>query len=160
MLQVGRKAPAFALLDQNEQKHTLKDYDGQWVLVYIYPKDDTPGCTKEACTIAEVYGDFKRLGVTVFGLSKDTPKSHKKFAEKYNLPFTLLADETMATIDKYGALVEKQMYGKPVRGTARISYLINPEGKVAKVYPKVDPANHALELLADIKVAKKEFKAG
>ena len=158
MLQVGRKAPAFTLIDQNDEKHALKDHVGQWVLVYIYPKDDTPGCTKEACTIAEVYGDFKRLGVTVFGLSKDTPKSHKKFAEKYNLPFTLLADETMATIDKYGALVEKQMYGKPVRGTARISYLINPAGKIAKVYPKVDPANHALELLADIKMAKKEFE--
>ena len=160
MLKIGRKAPAFALIDQDEKKHTLKDYLGKWVLVYIYPKDDTPGCTKEACMIAEVYGDFKRLGVTVFGLSKDTPKSHKKFAEKYHLPLTLLSDETMATIDKYGALVEKQMYGKPVRGTARISYLINPEGKIAKVYPQVDPANHALELLADIKVAKKEFKVG
>jgi len=159
MLKVGRKAPAFKLVDQDENVHSLKDYMGKWVLVYIYPKDDTPGCTKEACAIAEVYGDFKRLGVTVFGLSKDTPKSHKKFADKYNLPFTLLSDETMATIDKYGALVEKQMYGKPARGTLRISYLINPEGKITTVYPKVDPASHALELLADIKIAKKEYTA-
>jgi len=159
MLQEGRKAPAFRLTDQDGATHSLKDYLGAWVLVYIYPKDDTPGCTKEACTIAEVYGDFKRLGVTVFGLSKDTEKSHKKFAEKYNLPFTLLSDETMGTIDKYGAFVEKKMFGKTARGTLRISYLINPEGKIAKVYPKVDPASHALELLADIKVVKKEFKA-
>ncbi len=159
MLKEGRKAPAFKLVDQDEQTHALKDYVGKWVLVYIYPKDDTPGCTKEACMIAEVYKDFKRLGVTVFGLSKDTPKSHKKFAEKYNLPFTLLSDETMATIEKYGAFVEKKMYGKPVRGTLRISYLINPDGKIAKVYPTVDPANHALELLADIKVAKKAYTA-
>lgn len=158
MITEGKKAPAFKLLDQDEQTHALKDYLGKWVLVYIYPKDDTPGCTKEACAIAEVYSDFKRLGVTVFGLSKDTPKSHKKFAEKYNLPFTLLSDETMETIDKYGAFVEKNMFGKKARGTIRISYLINPEGKVAKVYPKVDPANHALELLTDIKVAKKEYK--
>lgn len=158
MLKEGKKAPAFKLVDQDQQTHSLKEQLGKWTLVYIYPKDDTPGCTKEACTIADVYKDFKRLGVTVFGLSKDTPKSHKKFAEKYNLPFTLLSDETMETIDKYGALVEKQMYGKPVRGTLRISYLINPEGKIAKVYPQVDPASHALELLADIKVAKKAYK--
>jgi len=158
MLKEGKKAPAFKLLDQDQKTHALKDYLGKWVLVYIYPKDDTPGCTKEACAIAEVYSDFKRLGVTVFGLSKDTPKSHKKFADKYNLPFALLSDETMETIDKYGAFVEKNMFGKKARGTIRISYLINPAGKVAKVYPKVDPANHALELLTDIKVAKKEYK--
>jgi peroxiredoxin Q/BCP len=120
----------------------------------MYPKDDTPGCTQEACTIAEVYDEFKQLGVTVFGLSKDSAQSHKTFAQKYNLPFTLLSDESMETIAAYGGLVEKQMYGKPVRGTRRISYLINPDGIVAKVYPEVDPANHALELLADIKAAK------
>jgi len=159
MLQEGRKAPAFTLVDQDEKTHALKDYVGKWVLVYIYPKDDTPGCTKEACTIAEVYADFKKLGVTVFGLSKDTPQSHKKFAEKYDLPFTLLSDESMETIEKYGALVEKKTFGKTALGTQRISYLINPAGKIAKVYPKVDPANHALELLADVKIAKKEYKA-
>lgn len=98
------------------------------------------------------------MGVTVFGLSKDTVRSHKKFAEKYSLPFTLLSDETMATITKYGAFKEKTMYGKPVRGTLRISCLINPEGVIAKVYPEVDPANHALELLKDIKAIKKEEK--
>ena len=130
---------------------SLKDFAGQWVLVYFYPKDDTPGCTKEACTIADVYKDFERLGVTVIGMSKDTVRSHKKFAEKYELPFILLSDEDMATITKYDAFKEKKMFGKPIRGTHRISYLIDPDGKIAKAYPKVDPANHALELIADIK---------
>ncbi len=158
MLKTGRKAPSFSLLDQNNTTHTLKQYVGVWVLLYFYPKDDTPGCTKEACMIADVYKDFKRMKVTVLGVSKDTPRSHKKFAEKYTLPFTLLSDPTMEMMDKYGAVAFKQMYGKAVRGTNRISYLINPEGKIAKVYPEVDPANHALELLKDIKVLQKEFK--
>ncbi len=105
--------------------------------------------------IADVYKDFKRMKVTVLGVSKDTPRSHKKFAEKYNLPFTLLSDPTMEMMDTYGAFVEKQMYGKKVRGTNRISYLINPAGKIAKAYPEVDPANHALELLKDIKTLQK-----
>jgi peroxiredoxin Q/BCP len=158
MLKVGRKAPLFKLMNQNEETVSLKDLAGKWTLVYFYPKDDTPGCTKEACTIAEVYGDFKKQGVVVLGVSKDTPKSHLKFAAKYNLPFTLLSDPAMEMMDKYGAFVEKQMYGKTVRGTNRISYLINPEGKIAKAYAEVDPANHALELLADIKTLKKEAK--
>jgi len=158
MLKIGRKAPAFSLLDQTSTINTLKQYVGKWVLLYFYPKDDTPGCTKEACMIAEGYNDFKKLGVSVLGVSKDTPKSHQKFAEKYNLPFTLLSDPTMEMIDKYGALVLKKMYGKDVRGTSRISYLINPAGKIAKVYPEVDPANHALELLKDIKQLKREAK--
>jgi peroxiredoxin Q/BCP len=155
MLKIGRKSPAFSLLDQNNETHTLKQYAGTWVLLYFYPKDDTPGCTKEACAIADVYKDFKRMKVTVLGVSKDTPKSHKKFAEKYSLPFTLLSDPSMEMMDTYGAFVEKTMYGKKVRGTNRISYLINPEGKIAKSYPEVDPANHALELLTDIKVLQK-----
>ncbi|MES2749051.1 MAG: thioredoxin-dependent thiol peroxidase [Patescibacteria group bacterium] len=158
MLKIGRKAPAFSLLDQDSVMHTLKHYVGKWTLLYFYPKDDTPGCTKEACMIADVYNDFKKMKVSVIGVSKDTPKSHKKFAEKYTLPFTLLSDPTMEMMDKYGAFVEKQMYGKTVRGTNRISYLINPEGKIAKAYPNVDPANHALELLKDIKVLQKEAK--
>ena len=158
MLKIGRKAPAFSLLDQNFVTRTLKQYQEQWLLLYFYPKDDTPGCTKEACAIADVYKDFKRMKVQVFGVSKDTPKSHKKFAEKYNLPFTLLSDPTMVMMDQYGAFAEKQMYGKTVRGTNRISYLINPEGKIAKVYPEVDPANHALELLKDIKVLQKRIQ--
>jgi thioredoxin-dependent peroxiredoxin len=159
MLKIGRKAPLFTLSDQDGTSQSLKAYLGTWVLLYFYPKDDTPGCTKEACMIAEVYKDFKRLGVTVFGVSKDSVKSHKKFAEKYSLPFTLLSDPEMTMMDKYGALVMKQMYGKEVRGTNRISYLIGPDGKIAKVYPNVDPANHALELLTDIKAFKKAERA-
>lgn len=160
MLKVGKKAPTFKLQDQDGVVHTHKEFQGKLTLLYFYPKDDTPGCTKEACAIADVFKDFKRMGVTVFGMSKDTVKSHKKFATKHNLPFTLLSDETMETITKYGAFVEKQMYGKPVRGTLRISYLIDREGKVAKVYPEVDPANHALELLKDLKqIIKEEKKA-
>lgn len=158
MLKIGRKAIPFSLLNQDSVIHTLKHYAGMWMLLYFYPKDDTPGCTKEACMIADVYKDFKRMKVSVVGVSKDTPKSHKKFAEKYTLPFTLLSDPTMEMMDKYGAFVEKQMYGKTVRGTNRISYLINPEGKIAKAYPNVDPANHALELLKDIKILQKEAK--
>jgi peroxiredoxin Q/BCP len=158
MLKINRKAPAFELVDQLATPRTLKEFKGQWLIIYFYPKDDTPGCTKEACMIADVYKDFKRLKVAVVGVSKDTPRSHLKFAEKYSLPFTLLSDPTMEMMDKYGAFVKKQMYGKTVRGTRRISYLINPEGKIAKVYPDVDPSTHALELLKDIKVLQKEAK--
>jgi len=158
MLKIGRKAPPFTLLDQNGESRTLKAEQGKWVLLYFYPKDDTPGCTVEACTLAEVYSDFKRLKVSVYGVSKDTPKSHQKFAEKFKLPFTLLSDPTMAMMDTYGALVMKKMYGKEVRGTNRISYLINPNGKIAQVYPDVDPAGHAIELLKDIKAFQKAAK--
>jgi len=156
MLKIGRVAPAFKLQDQDNKTQTLKDHKGKWVLIYFYPKDDTPGCTKEACAITDVYKEFKKLGVTVFGVSKDTSKSHTQFAEKYNLPFTLLSDPTMEMMGKYGSAVLKQMYGKTVRGTNRISYIVNPEGKIAQVYPEVDPATHALQLLIDIKKLKKE----
>jgi peroxiredoxin Q/BCP len=158
MLKTGRKAPAFKLADQDGKMQALKEYAGKWVLLYFYPKDDTPGCTKEACAIAEVYKDFKKLGVAVCGVSKDSPKSHKKFALKYNLPFTLLSDESTEMIQAYGAWGEKKMMGKTYVGTLRVSYLINAEGKIARVYPDVDPANHALQLLADIKAIRKEEK--
>ena len=159
MLKIGRVAPLFTLLNQAGEEQALKAARGTWVLLYFYPKDDTPGCTTQACTLAEVYQDFKKLQVTVMGVSKDTVRSHKKFAEKYNLPFTLLSDPTMEMMDKYGALVMKKMYGKEVRGTNRISYLINPEGKIAAVYPDVDPVTHAVTLLRDVKALKKAAKA-
>ncbi len=136
----------------------MKEYAEKWLLLYFYPKDDTPGCTKEACAITDVYKDFKRQGVAVLGVSKDSVKSHKKFADKYSLPFTLLSDPTMETMKKYGAVVEKLRGGKVSNSVQRISYLINPEGKIAKVYESVDPANHALEILADVKKAKREAK--
>ena len=154
MLEINKPAPDFTLLDQVEATHSLKQYRGSYVLLYFYPKDDTPGCTKEACAITDVYGDFKQLGVVVLGVSKDSPKSHKKFATKYNLPFTLLSDADIAVAELYGAWKEKTMFGKTALGMLRISYLIDVEGKILKVYPNVDPANHALQILKDVKELK------
>jgi thioredoxin-dependent peroxiredoxin len=151
MLKIGKKAPNFSLPDQDEVRHSLKEYSGSFVLIYFYPKDDTPGCTKEACMITDVYKDFKKLGITVLGVSKDSPKSHKKFAEKYSLPFTLLSDKEGSMIEAYGAFQEKSMFGKTFLGIVRMSYLIDKEGKVLKVYPAVDPATHALEILKDVR---------
>lgn len=142
MLQPQSVAPDFTLADQHGQPHTLSSHKGRYTLVYFYPKDDTPGCTKEACMIKEAYGDFKKLDVTVFGISADSPKSHLKFAEKYELPFTLLSDPDKTVIRAYGAA--------KMIGTARISYLINPEGIIAKTYPSVDPATHAGTILKDL----------
>lgn len=156
MLKVGKKAPTFSLPDQDKVTHTLKQYAGKLLLIYFYPKDDTPGCTKEACMITDVYKDFKKLGISVIGVSKDSPKSHKKFAEKYSLPFTLLSDKDGVMIEKYGAFQEKSMFGKTYLGIVRMSYLIDGEGKVLKVYPKVDPASHALEILKDVKEMTKK----
>lgn len=156
MLKIGKVAPAFSLFDQDETKHSLKQYEGKYVLLYFYPKDDTPGCTKEACMIADVYKDFSKLGIVVLGVSKDTSKSHKKFATKYNLPFTLLSDPEATAIQKYEAWKEKSMFGRSFLGIERMSYLIDPTGKIAMVYPKVDPASHALEILKDVKELMKK----
>lgn len=149
MLAENKKAPAFNLPDENGTKHALKDQKGKWVLVYFYPKDNTPGCTKEACMIRDIYNEFERIGITVFGVSKDSPASHKRFKEKFNLPFTLLSDESGEMIEKYGAFKEKSMFGKTFLGIVRMSYLIDPEGRIRKVYPKVDPAKHPYEVLED-----------
>lgn len=151
MLNTRDIAPDFTLLDQDEQVHSVSKEKGKWLLVYFYPKDDTPGCTKEACAIRDVYEDFNRMGVTVFGVSKDSPHSHKQFSLKYGLPFTLLSDEKGEMIEAYGAWGEKKMFGKSFMGILRVSYLIDPNGTIAKVYPDVDPANHALEILKDLK---------
>jgi peroxiredoxin Q/BCP len=151
MLEIGTKAPDFSLVDQEGTTHTLSQYKGQYVLLYFYPKDDTPGCTKEACAIADVYNDFQKNNVAVLGVSKDSPQSHKKFAQKYNLPFTLLSDPKATVCGAYDAWQDKSMYGRLFKGIVRISYLIDKDGNIARVYPKVDPANHALEILKDIK---------
>lgn len=132
--------------------HALSDYKGKWVLVYFYPKDDTPGCTKEACGIRDNFPAFEKINATVFGISADSVKSHQKFIEKYQLPFTLLSDETKETINAYAAWGEKSMMGKKYMGILRNSYLINPEGKVVKIYEKVKPEGHAQEVLNDIAV--------
>lgn len=155
-LKAGDKAPSFKLLDQEGKSHSLADYKGQWVLVYFYPKDDTPGCTKEACMIRDNFPDFKKLKVQVFGVSKDSVKSHEKFAKKYKLPFTLLADEDKSIMESYGAWGKKKFLGKEYMGTLRISFLINPKGKIAKVYEKVTPATHAEEVLKDLDEFRKK----
>ena len=150
MLTPGTIAPDFTLQDQNETYVSLHDYHDTYTLVYFYPKDDTPGCTKEACVIAELYQEFEAHGITVLGISKDSPKSHKKFAEKYHLPFRLLSDKEGDVIDMYGAWQNKSMFGRSFMGIARVSYLIGGDHTILKVYPNVDPATHALEILKDV----------
>ncbi|PJE77213.1 thioredoxin-dependent thiol peroxidase [Candidatus Uhrbacteria bacterium CG10_big_fil_rev_8_21_14_0_10_48_16] len=151
MLKLGKKAPAFSLPDQDGNVHTLSDYLGKWILLYFYPKDDTPGCTKEACMIRDHWPKFKKLGIQVFGVSVDPVKRHAKFVEKYDLPFTLLADEEKKIVQKYGVWGEKKFMGRTYLGTSRVSYLIDPEGTIAKVYEDVKPAEHAEEVLRDLK---------
>lgn len=145
-----KHAPAFCLPDQNNETHCLKDYAGQWVLVYFYPKDDTPGCTKEACMLRDVWGDFATKNAVVLGISADSVKSHKKFEEKYELPFPLLADTDKEVVKAFGVLKEKSMFGKTYMGISRESFLINPEGEIAKHYKQVKPAEHAVEVLRDL----------
>lgn len=144
-------APSFTLLDQNEQEHSLKDYKGKWVLVYFYPKDDTPGCTKEACGIRDNYSTFKKTKITVIGISKDSAGKHKKFADKYDLPFTLLADTDTTVCQAYGVWGKKKFMGREYMGINRMSFLIDPKGKIAKIYEKVKPEEHAEEILKDFK---------
>lgn len=150
-LKIGSKAPAFNLPDQDGKMHALKDYAGQWVLLYFYPKDDTPGCTIEACTLRDNFPKFKKLKVTVLGASVDPVKKHAKFAEKFKLPFTLLSDEEKTLVNAYGVWAKKKFMGREYMGILRWSFLINPEGKIAKIYEGVKPAEHADEVLKDLK---------
>ncbi len=148
---IGKKAPDFSLQDQAGKTHSLKDYAGKWVLIYFYPKDDTPGCTKEACMLRDNFPSFKKMDIQVFGVSVDSVKSHAKFAEKYELPFTLLADENKDMVNAYGVWAKKKFMGREYMGTLRQSVLIDPSGNVAKVYEEVKPADHAEEVLIDLK---------
>lgn len=152
MIAVGQPAPDFTLLDQDGVPVTLSAQLGSWVLLYFYPKDDTPGCTKEACAIRDAEPDFSSLAARVFGVSADSVASHKKFAEKYHLPFPLLSDEEKAVVNAYGVWGKKKFMGKEYEGILRTSFLINPEGVVARVYENVKPAEHATEVLADLKM--------
>lgn len=147
---VGTKAPDFTLPDQDGKKHTLSSYQGQRVLLYFYPKDDTPGCTKEACAIRDTFPEFDSSKAAVLGVSPDSVKSHKKFAEKYKLPFTLLADEGHKVADTYGVWGRKKFMGREYDGILRTSFLIGADGKIAKVYENVKPELHAAEVLADL----------
>jgi thioredoxin-dependent peroxiredoxin len=153
LLQAGAKAPDFNTSDQSGKKVGLKDYRGKKVVLYFYPKDDTPGCTKEACAFRDHFAEFKKLGVEVLGVSVDTEKSHKSFAEKFKLPFTLLADTEKKIVNAYGVWGEKSMYGRKYMGTSRVTYLIDESGRIAAVFPKVKPEEHAGEILATISQA-------
>lgn len=136
-------APDFALLDQEGRLHRLSDYRGKWVVLYFYPKDDTPGCTKEACGFRDRMGELTELGAVVLGVSADDVESHKRFAEKYGLNFPLLADPERKAITAYGAWGKKNLYGKEYEGVLRQTYLIDTEGYIAKVWRKVSPEGHA-----------------
>lgn len=148
---VGDLAPDFTLPDQEGNQHTLSAYKGQWVLLYFYPKDDTPGCTKEACSIRDNFPAFQKLNVKVFGVSVDSVKKHAKFIEKYTLPFTLLADEEKTVVHAYGVWAKKKFMGREYMGTLRWSFLIDSKGKIAKVYQDVKPEEHVEEILRDLK---------
>ena len=147
MLEVGTKAPDFTLLNQNGEEISLSQYRGQKVILYFYPKDNTPGCTKQACGFAQLYPDFVKKGAVILGVSKDSVKSHKKFEEKYQLPFTLLSDPDLVAIQAYDVWKEKNMYGKKVMGVVRTTYLFNEEGIIEKAYTKVKAAQNPNDML-------------
>lgn len=147
MLNEGSKAPDFAAKDQDGNKVKLSDQKGQRVVLYFYPKDDTPGCTKEACSFRDADDAFSKKGIKVFGVSIDDEKSHQKFISKYNLPFDLLADTDKKIVEKYGVWGEKSMYGKKYMGTLRKTFLIDENGKIVKIFDKVKVAEHADEVL-------------
>jgi len=148
----GKKAPAFTLQGNDGKTHSLDDYKGKTLVLYFYPKDDTPGCTKEACGFRDSNAVFKKSGVVVLGVSKDGVESHNKFAGKYKLPFTLLSDPKTEVMKKYGAFGKKMMYGKPVQGTIRSTVVIGPKGEVIKHWPTVKRAeNHPEEVLGFLK---------
>jgi peroxiredoxin Q/BCP len=151
-------APDFSLPDQEGKSHKLSQYRGKWVLLYFYPKDDTPGCTKEACAIRDNLPHFSKLKIDVLGVSVDSVKSHKKFAEKYKLPFTILADEEKKVVAQYGVWAKKKFMGKEYMGTMRTSFLIDPTGKIVKIYENVKPEIHADEVLDYIKSLAKVKK--
>ncbi len=150
MLEVGKKAPAFTLYDQNGVKHSLKDYLGKKVILYFYPKDNTSGCTKQACGFKDIYPQIQEKGAVVLGVSKDSTKSHKKFEENYDLPFTLLSDEDTKVIQKYDAWKEKSMYGRKYMGIERSTYLIDEKGIIIKTYQKVKPSDNPSDVAKDL----------
>jgi thioredoxin-dependent peroxiredoxin len=148
LLAVGTQAPDFTTTDQDGKKRSLSDFKGKRVILYFYPKDNTSGCTKEACAFRDHFDEFRRLGVEILGVSVDSEKSHQSFVQKYGLPFALLADTDKRLVEAYGVWGEKRLYGKKYMGTNRVTYLIDEGGKIAAVFPKVKPDTHAEEMLA------------
>jgi len=151
MLEVGMKAPAFTLPDKDGNLVSLADFAGKTVVLYFYPRDNTPGCTRQACAFAGAYEDFKKIDAVVIGVSKDSQASHQRFAEKYDLPFVLLSDPELTAIQAYGVWQEKKNYGKVSMGVVRSTFVINGEGVIEKVMPKVKPDTNAAEVLAYLK---------
>lgn len=147
MLEVGVKAPNFILKNKDGEEFALSNYLGKKVVVYFYPKDNTPGCTRQACAFRDNYDEFKKRDIVVIGISKDSEDSHKKFIEKYELPFILLSDPTLEVMEQYGVWGEKKMYGKTVFGVSRSTFLINEEGVIEKVFKKANPDTNAEDIL-------------
>ncbi len=147
ILEVGGKAPDFESLDESGKKISLKQFKGKAVILYFYPKDNTPGCTKEACSLRDRHSTFKKKNVVILGVSKDSQNSHQGFIEKYDLPFTLLSDADKKVQTAYGVWQEKSLYGKKYMGTVRTTFIISPDQKIAYIFNKVDCPNHAEEVL-------------
>ena len=147
MLKQGDRAPDFALKDKNSDTVRLSDFKGKKVVLYFYPRDNTPGCTRQACTFAWVYDEFKNKNVEVIGISRDSVESHVKFAEKHNLPFILLSDPSLETIQAYGVWQEKKLYGKVSFGVVRTTFIIDENGNIERIMPKVKPDTNAAEIL-------------
>ena len=150
MLEVGTKAPEFTLPDQNGEQRSLSDYKGQKVILYFYPKDNTAGCTKQACAFGDLYPQFREKGAVVLGVSKDSVASHKRFEEKYGLPFTLLSDVDKTVIQAYDVWKEKKLYGKTSFGVVRTTYLIDEDGVIVKAFGKVKAADNPAQMLGEI----------
>jgi peroxiredoxin Q/BCP len=155
-LNVGDPAPEFELPDAEGNAVKLQDLKGQWVVLYFYPRDNTPGCTKEACGFRDIYADYQNSDVVVLGVSTDDAKSHTKFATKYDLPFPLLVDEEGAIASSFGSYGLKKFMGKEYMGITRSTFIIDPDGNLAKIYRKVKPEPHAQEVLADIAALKSQ----
>jgi hypothetical protein len=150
MLKAGDKAPAFTLKDRDGKDVCLSDFAGKKIVLYFYPKDNTPGCTKQACAFAGLYGEFQKKGVEVIGISRDSTASHVKFAEKHGLPFILLSDPELTAIQAYGVWQEKKMYGKSTMGVVRTTFIIDEQGNIEKVMQKVKPDTNAAEILSQL----------
>jgi peroxiredoxin Q/BCP len=149
-LSVGDKAPDFSAPGSGGGTVALSDFKGKHVVLYFYPRDDTPGCTKEACAFRDEFAALKKKGAVVLGVSTDPVKAHDKFVEKYKLPFTLLADEDHAIVEAYGVWGEKSFMGRKYQGTHRVTFLIGPDGRIQKIWPTVKPEAHAAEVLAEL----------
>jgi peroxiredoxin Q/BCP len=155
LMNINDKAPEFTLQDQNGMELSLKDLRGKTVVLYFYPRADTPGCTVEACAFRDTYKQIQKTGAVLLGISPDTPKAQKKFQDKFKLPFSLLADADKKVANAYGVVQEKNMYGKKVMGIVRTTFIIGPDGKVRHIFPKVKPEGHAVEVLAHLKESAK-----